>query len=120
MNEQNLTHKLTASEQRAGGRASGQARRERKRLRECLSMALGMVCEVDGEEYTNAELVAASMVNEAKGGNVRAATLLLDYTEGKPRQCVEVAPISEEARQEVEAILRGIEVVSSEYEEDKE
>ena len=102
-----------------GGIRSGEVRRERKRLRECLSVALGMTCEVEGEEYTNAELVAASMVNEAKGGNVRAATLLLDYTEGKPRQCVEVQTISEEARAEVEAILNGIEVVSNEYVEAK-
>lgn len=126
MNDENLISLAdrTTEEQREiarmGGIRSGEVRRERKRLRECLSVALGMTCEVEGEEYTNAELVAASMVNEAKGGNVRAATLLLDYTEGKPRQCVEVQTISEEARAEVEAILSGIEVASNEYVEAKD
>ena len=125
MNDENLISLAdrTTEEQREiarmGGIRSGEVRRERKRLRECLSVALGMTCVVEGEEFTNAELVAASMVNEAKGGNVRAATLLLDYTEGKPRQCVEVQTISEEARAEVEAILNGIEVVSNEYVEAK-
>ena len=123
MNDTNL--RVPTSEEareigRLGGIRSGEVRRERKRLRECLSFSLCMTCEVEGAELTNAELVAASMVNEAKGGNVRAATLLLDYTEGKPRQCVEVETISPEARAEVEAILSSIEVVSSEYVEAKD
>lgn len=114
MNDENLIplNRRTKSERREiatqGGIASGQSRRERKAIRQALEEALSMPCEVEGVELSNVEAIAASMVNEAKGGNVRAFVEIRNTVDGMPTQRIETAPaISEERRKEVEALLFG-------------
>lgn len=118
MNDENL-RTLSPSEAREygrrGGVRSGEVRRERRRVRECLTEALGMETEFEGEIMTNAEAVSIALIRRAKEGNVAAFREIRDSTEGRPRQSIEVETISPEARAEVEAILNGIEVVSNEY-----
>lgn len=118
MNDENLRI-LSPSEAREygrrGGVRSGEVRRERRRVRECLTEALGMETEFEGEIMTNAEAVSIALIRRAKEGNVAAFREIRDSTEGRPRQSIEVETISPEARAEVEAILNGIEVVSNEY-----
>lgn len=111
MNDENL-RTLSPSEAREygrrGGVRSGEVRRERKAIRQALEEALSMPCEVDGMELSNVEAIAASMVNEAKGGNVRAFVEIRNTVDGMPTQRIETAPaISEERRKEVEALLFG-------------
>lgn len=111
MNDGNL-RTLSPSEARAQGRRggirSGEARREKKRLRECLEECLSMTTELDGEEVTCAEAIAASMVREAMGGNVRAFCEIRDTVGEMPAQRVEVEPsIPPERYAEIEAILLG-------------
>ena len=111
MNDENL-RTLSPSEAREygrrGGVRSGEVRRERKAIRQALEEALSMPCEVDGMELSNVEAIAASMVNEAKGGNVRAFVEIRNTVDGMPTQRIETAPaISEERRREVEALLFG-------------
>lgn len=111
MNDKNL-RTLSPSEAREygrrGGIRSGEIRRERKAIRQALEEALSLPCEVDGETVTNVEAIAASMVNEAKGGNVRAFCEIRNTVDGMPTQRIETAPaISEERRREVEALLFG-------------
>ena len=111
MNDENL-RTLSPSEAREygrrGGVRSGEVRRERKAIRQALEEALSMPCEVDGMELSNGEAIAASMVNEAKGGNVRAFVEIRNTVDGMPTQRIETAPaISEERRREVEALLFG-------------
>lgn len=111
MNDENL-RVLSPSEAREygrrGGVRSGEVRRERKAIRQALEEALSLPCDVDGETVTNVEAIAASMVNEAKGGNVRAFCEIRNTVDGMPTQRIEAAPaISEERRREVEALLFG-------------
>ncbi len=111
MNDENL-RTLSPSEAREygrrGGVRSGEVRRERKAIRQALEEALSMPCEVEGVELSNVEAIAASMVNEAKGGNVRAFVEIRNTVDGMPTQRIETAPtISEETRREVEAALFG-------------
>ncbi len=111
MNDENL-RTLSPSEAREygrrGGVRSGEVRRERKAIRQALEEALSMPCEVEGVELSNVEAIAASMVNEAKGGNVRAFVEIRNTVDGMPTQRIETAPaISEERRREVEALLFG-------------
>ena len=111
MNDENL-RTLSPSEAREygrrGGVRSGEVRRERKAIRQALEEALSMPCEVEGMELSNVEAIAASMVNEAKGGNVRAFVEIRNTVDGMPTQRIETAPaISEERRREVEALLFG-------------
>ena len=111
MNDKNL-RTLSPSEAREygrrGGIRSGEIRRERKAIRQALEEALSMPCEVEGVELSNVEAIAASMVNEAKGGNVRAFCEIRNTVDGMPTQRIEAAPaISEERRREVEALLFG-------------
>ena len=112
MNDGNLKT-LTPSEAREQGRlggiASGQARRERKRLRECLEECLSMTTELDGEEVTNAEAIAAALVRKAREGDVRAFVEIRDTCEGKPRSTVEVSTpaIPQSAYAEIERLLMG-------------
>lgn len=112
MNDENL-RTLSPSEAREygrrGGVRSGEVRRERKAIRQALEEALSMPCEVEGVELSNVEAIAASMVNEAKGGNVRAFVEIRNTVDGMPTQRIETAPaISEERRKEVEALLFGV------------
>lgn len=113
MNDENLVSLAdrTTEEQREiarrGGIRSGEVRRERKAIRQALEEALAMPCKVDGMELTNVEAIAASMVNEAKGGNVRAFAEIRDTCEGKPSTHIVTDTISPERYAEVEALLLG-------------
>lgn len=107
MNDENLTHTLTVSEQRAGGIASGKARRERKRLRQALEECLSLPCDIDGQEATNMEAVAAAVVRKAIGGDMRAVEIIRDTCEGKPTTnlSVETPAIAPEVYERVNRIL---------------
>ena len=67
---------------RNGGIASGKARQKRKELREFLEVALSMPDEERG--MSNAEAIAAALVEKAKGGDVRAFEALRDTVGEKP------------------------------------
>ena len=66
-----------------------------------------MPCEVDGVELTNVEAIAASMVNEAKKGSVRAFTAIRDTCDGKPSTHIVTDTIPNERYAEIEALLMG-------------
>ena len=67
---------------RNGGLASGKARQKRKELRELLEVALSMPDEERG--MSNAEAIAAALVEKAKAGDVRAFEALRDTVGEKP------------------------------------
>lgn len=67
---------------RAGGIASGKARQKRKELRELLEVALSMPDEERG--VSNAEAIAAALVEKAKAGDVKAFEVLRDSVGEKP------------------------------------
>lgn len=82
-NEQNLKHKLTVSEQRAGGRASGRKRKQQKTVQELLNKYLAnsvgsndtltKLAEKAGitEKQTIKELVTAvCIINTLRKGDV--------------------------------------------------
>ena len=110
MNDENL-RTLTPSEAREQGRrggiASGQARRERKRLRQALEEALSLPCDIEGQEATNMEAVAAAVVRKAIGGDMRAVEIIRDTCEGKPTTnlSVETPAIAPEVYERVNRIL---------------
>ena len=112
MNEQNLRVPTTREAReigRLGGIASGQARRERRRLRECLEECLSMTTELDGEEVTNAEAIAASMVRKAREGDVRAFVEVRNSVGEMPiaRTQIEQTAIPQETYDEIERLLMG-------------
>ena len=114
MNDGNLIplNRRTKEERREiatqGGIASGESRRERKRLREYLEAALVLDTDYRGEAMSNAEAVTAALIRKAKRGDVRAYCTIRDGLGEKPAERIEaVAPISEEARREVEDLLFG-------------
>lgn len=93
-NEQNLTHELTASEQRAGGIASGKARREKKKLRELAQLILEeeITDNATGRKMSQGE--AALRVQARKAiidGDTKALTFLRDTAGQAPVNQVEVA-----------------------------
>lgn len=105
-NEQNLTHKLTVSEQRAGGRASGKARREKKQLRECLEELLATsVNMADGRQVDGATAISMKLFQNALNGDVKSFQVLRDTVGQMPTQRVEVDTIDPQARERVERIL---------------
>lgn len=105
-NEQNLTHRLTVNEQRAGGRASGEARRKKKQLRDALQ-------ELLDREYTDREghvadgtaILAAQLFKKAQNGDVRAWEVLRDTVGQKPVEKIEVDTIDPQARAEMDELL---------------
>ncbi len=111
MNDGNLRTPTTEEAReigRRGGIRSGEVRRERKAIRQALEEALSMTCELDGETVTNVEAIAAAMIKKAKAGDVRAFIEIRNSVGEKPAERIEaIAPISEEARREMEALLFG-------------
>lgn len=97
-NDQNLTHELTASEQRAGGIASGKARREKRKLRELAQMILEEeVTDSSGRQMSRGE--AALRVQARKAildGDVKALAFLRDTAGQAPVQQVEVGTLEGE------------------------
>ena len=89
-NEQNLTHKLTASDQRKGGKASGKARREKANLKKCLEILLEKETEnKSGEKVSGAEALSAKLFQTAMKGDVKAFEVLRDTAGQKPVEKVE-------------------------------
>lgn len=96
MNEDNLipaAHKLTVEEQSRGGKASGKSRRRKKNMKQTADMLLQLSSSDDSdqqllfdigvasdEEITNMLVVVASMIREAKLGDVKAVRALMDIT----------------------------------------
>lgn len=108
-NEENLTHRLTVSEQRAGGRASGKARREKKQLRECLEELLSAsVSMADGRQVDGATAISMKLFQNALNGDVKSFQVLRDTIGQMPVQKVETVTISPEAYERVNKILDGI------------
>lgn len=106
-NEENLTHKLTVSEQRAGGKASGEARRRKKELRELIEAAFERVVshDKDGRPITADEAMVLKQMQKALDGDTKAFVVLRDTAGQMPIQRVEVDTIDPQARERVERIL---------------
>ena len=106
-NEENLTHKLTVSEQRAGGRASGEARRRKKELRELIEAAFDreIVNNATGERMRTDEAMVLKQIQNALEGDTKAFVELRDTAGQMPIQRVEVDTIDPQARERVERIL---------------
>lgn len=124
MNESNL-RTLSPSEAREQGRLggirSGEARRERKAIRQALEECLAMETDLDGETVTNVEAIAAAMVRKAREGDVRAFVEVRNSVGERPAERIDMnAPISEETRREIDAILFGIEQQAEEMGADDE
>ena len=115
MNDENLVSLAdrTKDEQREiarmGGVRSGEVRREKKRLRECLEECLSMTTELDGEEVTNAEAIAAAMVRKAREGDVRAFVEVRNSVGEMPiaRTQIEQTAIPQSTYDEIERLLMG-------------
>lgn len=105
-NEQNLTHKLTVSEQRAGGKASGAARRRKKLLRECLTELLEReYVSSEGKSMEGADLISAKLFQKAMDGDLKAFEIIRDTVGQKPAERVEVDTIDPQARAEMDELL---------------
>ena len=106
-NEENLTHKLTVDEQRAGGRASGEARRRKKELRELIEAAFDreIVNNATGERMRTDEAMVLKQIQNALEGDTKAFVVLRDTAGQMPVQRVEVDTIDPQARERVERIL---------------
>lgn len=112
-NDENLTHKLTVSEQRAGGKASGEARRRKKLMREAFEELLSreynqhdrdgnVVGTLDG---TSA--LAAKVFKQAMDGDLKAFEIIRDTTGQKPAERVETVEISPEVYERVQRFLES-------------
>jgi len=110
-NEENLTHKLTVSEQRAGGKASGEARRKKREIREMLEEYLAMPAKVNGKDATRKDVMVLNAIRIVTEGNasdsdfLKAFALIRDSIGEAPVQRVEVDTIDPQARERVERIL---------------
>lgn len=105
-NEKNLTHKLTVSEQRAGGKASGAARRRKKLLRECLTELLEReYVSSEGKSMEGADLISAKLFQKAMDGDLKAFEIIRDTVGQKPAERVEVDTIDPQARAEMDELL---------------
>jgi hypothetical protein len=75
-NEENLTHKLTVSEQRAGGKASGEARRKKREIREMLEEYLAMPAKVNGKDATRKDVMVLNAIRIVTEGNASDSDFL--------------------------------------------
>lgn len=107
-NEQNLkkNSERTPSERRElakkAGKASGKARREKATIKQYLKW---MLEEGDYDGRSGAEAIASSAVYKAIHGDVKAMTFVRDTVGEKPVDKVQVNKISQEAKDEVEALF---------------
>ena len=81
---------------REAGRKGGLKAAETKRLRKTLREELLDLLQVkskdsEGKEHTQQELISASMIKEARGGNVRAFETIRDTIGEKQREQVEMS-----------------------------
>lgn len=106
-NEENLTHRLTVSEQRAGGRASGEARRRKKALRELVQEAFSQTVRnnATGQDMRTDEAIVMKQIQKALEGDTKAFTVLRDTAGEMPVQRVEVDTIDPQARAEMDELL---------------
>jgi hypothetical protein len=89
-NEQNLTHKLTVSEQRKGGKRSGEVRREQKTFKDLAKKILALKPSNEELKRTakllgvddpdNKELAVIGLMLSAINGNHNAFDRLLELT----------------------------------------
>lgn len=89
-NEKNLTHKLTASEQRKGGQNSGKARRDKKTFKELAKTILEMqpsdkqlkqrAKSFGVDDPNNKELAVIGLMLSAINGNHNAFDRLLELS----------------------------------------
>lgn len=113
-NEQNLTHKLTVSEQRAGGKASGEARRKKRLMREALEELLARDYHDQSGNVSDGTMVLMTKTfRMAMDGDMRAIEFIRDVTGQKPVERIEMDNISPETRREMEALLNGNEGADS-------
>lgn len=110
-NEENLTHKLTVSEQRAGGKASGEARRKKREIREMLEEYLAMPAKVNGKDATRKDVMVLNAIRIVTEGNasdsdfLKAFALIRDSIGEAPVQRLEVDTIDPQTRERVERVL---------------
>lgn len=97
-NKQNLTHVLTASEQRKGGKASALARKKRKTLCEELLLLLA--------QGDTQQRLSTALIERALLGDTKAFEVIRDTIGEKPVDKVEVATIDPDVVAEVEAMVR--------------
>ena len=110
-NEENLTHKLTVSEQRAGGRASGEARRRKKELRELIEAAFDreIVNNATGERMRTDEAMVLKQIQNALEGDTKAFVVLRDTAGQAPIQKIETVTIAPETYERVQSVLDSFE-----------
>lgn len=77
---------------RRAGKKSGEVRRARKTLREEMLDLLQVTSkDSDGIEHTQQEYIAAALIKEARGGNVRAFEAIRDTIGEKPVEQREIS-----------------------------
>lgn len=105
-NEENLTHKLTVSEQRAGGKASGEARRKKKLMREAFEELLSRdYHDHAGNVLDGTSALAAKVFKQAMDGDLKAFEIIRDTVGQKPVEKIEVDTIDPQARAEMDELL---------------
>lgn len=75
-----------------GGEASGKSRKERRLLQDALQKQLSGMYEIENgsKKVTGYNAVAAALIKQALGGNVKAIVALRDSIGEKPKETVEV------------------------------
>lgn len=105
-NEQNLTHTLTASELRKGGKKSAEVRRNKKMLRDCLDILLERkITDESGKKVTGAEALAVRLFEQALSGDLKAFELVRDTAGQKPIDKVMVSEVDPNVIDEVELLV---------------
>ena len=94
---------------RRGGKKSAEARRAKKALREDLIDLLQVRSKsLEGKEHTQQECIAASLVKEARNGNVRAFEVIRDTIGEKPRDKYEIAAAVEAHFEALDAAFENL------------
>lgn len=109
-NEQNLTHTLTESEQRKGGKKSGETRRKKKMLKECFEILLNKTfTDENGKVLTGAEATAYKVFEKALKGDLKAFEIMRDTAGQKPvdevKTTQQVVDLSKFTTDEIKAML---------------
>lgn len=101
VNEQNLTHKLTAEELRKGGQNSGKARRQKKAMKDIVELVLQMplqegkktsvekiksLASANGKNISVQEALVLKTTQKALKGDIKALRLLLEMAGQNPLQ----------------------------------
>lgn len=79
-----------------------------KLMRDALLVALNREAEdADGQPTKNLALLASALVKKAVGGDVAAATAVMDRVDGKPHQTAEVTHFRARASELPDDVLAG-------------